>query len=121
MKKTAIAIILIATTALVWAQTASSPKVSDWRYSYSWEDPNLPGEVAKWTVYASNLTQVRIMQTTNKTIRLETLLNGAPPGIYALFTTAESAALGYTTEQSTNTYTKYQGKIQPGKGGTVEK
>lgn len=120
MKKSTIAIILIATTALILAQSASSPKPADWRYSYSWEDPNPAGTVAMWNVYASNNAAVRMTRTTVRSVKLQSLLDGAPLGVYAFFTTAETALLDVSSP-STNTYVKYVGKVNPGHGGNVDK
>lgn len=113
-------IIAISTTILILAQTATVPKPADWRFSYSWEDPNPVGTVTMWNVYASNNAAVRMTRTTARTVKLQALLDGAPLGVYAFFTTAETA-LGDVSAAGTNTYVRWLGKVNPGHGGNVEK
>lgn len=120
MKRIKLLLVALGSVAIVFAQTFTSPIKTDWRYSHSWEDPNPPGVVVSWNVYASNApSNVRIMQAFNMTkIDIKTVLNGAPAGVYALFNTAVSA-LGDVSVASTNLYIQWpggDGKIAPGRG-----
>lgn len=119
MKKYLIALAIF--SAAILAQIAPQP--IDWRYSYYWDDPNPPGQVVRWTVYASNSVAVRMTNTTNRFVELRPLLNGAPAGVYILFNTAETE-LGDVSEPSTNKPVKWpggDGRVRPGKGGQVDK
>lgn len=69
------------------AQTATAPVPIDWRYALSWSDPNAAGQVASWIVYATNTASVRSYATRALNADLQPLLNGAPAGIYTLYTT----------------------------------
>ena len=120
MKHLKLLLAALGSIAIVFAQTFTSPVKVDWRYKFSWEDPNPPGSAVSWNIYASNSpANVRIMQVSNMTtIELKTVLNGAPAGIYAVFNTAVSD-LGDVSTQSTNIYVRWpggDGKISPGRG-----
>lgn len=120
MKKLKLLLAIIGSIAIAFAQTFTSPIKTDWRFTHSWEDPNAPGIVVSWNIYASNSpSNVRIMQVFGATkIDIKTVLNGAPVGVYALFNTAVSA-LGDVSVQSTNLYVHWpggDGKISPGRG-----
>ncbi len=68
------------------AQTVLAPTPIDWRYRLDWDDPNPSGQVASWTIYASNsVAVVRSTSTRSLTVDLLPLLNGAPAGVYQLF------------------------------------
>lgn len=105
MKRTLIAILVSLT---VIAQTAIQPQPIDWRYRLEWDDPNSPGLVSSWTIYASNNIVVRSTTTRSLTIDLQPLLNGAPAGTYALFGVPISQ-LGAVGEAGTNLFVVWPG------------
>lgn len=68
----------------------------DWRYSLSWTNPNAPGTVQFWTVYATNTTATHQTSVSgaSTSVDLAPLLNGSPAGVYTLYTTATSVLGG---------------------------
>lgn len=123
-KLKSISIALLILTVGIFAQSQSSPKKIDWRYTLTWDNPNTM-VVTNWTVYASNTVgvAVRMSQTRTLNMDLKALLNGAPAGTYALFATATSD-LGDISEFSTNIYVWWpggDGKVKPGINPNVDR
>lgn len=77
--------VLVSVAVFAVAQTVFVPQRIDWRYRLTWEDPNPPGLVSSWIIYASNNVAVRSASTRSMVVDLQPLLNGAPAGAYALF------------------------------------
>ena len=87
MIKTLILFTLVTLTAQT---TTFGPTAVDFRYAITWTDPNPPGQVASWMVYATNSMSSRSVGSSGTTAPVVALLNGAPAGTYTCYTTAIS-------------------------------
>lgn len=120
MRKLTLTAFVVAAVATL-AQTATAPVPIDWRYALSWTDPNAAGQVASWTIYATNQTTVRSMATSAAGLNgtsLQPLLNGAPAGIYTLYTTPISQ-LGAEGDPGDTIQVSWPGGNGKLRGGTL--
>lgn len=114
MKKLIAIVGLLIATAAVSAQTATAPQRVDWRFKFSWDDPNPAGMVIAWKICASN-SPTKVYYSTNlaTTVDYTALLNVLPVGVYALSVAPvlDDSTIG---PWSTNHYGMWVGKVSPG-------
>lgn len=107
-------------TALLAQTIITGPFSTNWKSRLYWSDPNAPGTVTGWLVYATNSTGLHSMPSSTTNCDILPLLNGLPAGIYTLYTTAIDS-LGDEGDPGDQCLVVWPGGNGKAKGGTSDR